>query len=209
MKPGVAIEIDDVGEHLESIGGAFAQQLFRLSLQQQDGRREGVVLQSDFGVDPRFERRTLVRFSNGAPVTVAPMQDLLSGSAGTALAAFVSAADQETFVAEPKLKLDTESFAFFVDQFAGIFGAAAMPAEQGVGQPIEDGRLTAAIGPGQHPEWGVGKLQRLLIAKREKATELDAARNHEFYERSHIIDPAKARMASRSSSGSFTSSTSK
>src|SRR5206468_1510133 len=79
---------------------------------------------------------------------------------------------------EGEVELDTELIGLVVDELARALAAAAMVAEQRVGDGVEDGRFAAAVEAGEHPERGAVEQHFLLLAVAEEALETDALGNH-------------------------------
>ena len=64
------------------------------------------------------------------------------------------------------------------DEIDGILGAAAMMAEEGVGDGIEDAGLAAAVQTCQEPHGGSGEVDVLLVLVGQKTLQSHAQGNH-------------------------------
>ena len=76
------------------------------------------------------------------------------------------------------VELDGEGVRLLVDEFGGVDPAAAVVAEQGVGDRVEDARLAAAVGAREHPQLRPVEADLLLVLVRQEARQFHALRNH-------------------------------
>src|SRR5262249_39766128 len=145
-----------------------------------------------------------------APLTVAvaaglEAEDLLGAGGAAAGVAAEGALGAVGVAVEQEVELDEQGVAVLVDQLVGLLAAAAVVAEQRVGDGVEDGRFAATVEAGQHPQRGVAvEADLLLVLVAEEALELDALGDHACT--SLIRASARSRTAPRRSSGWLVSS---
>src|SRR5262249_25664575 len=116
--------------------------------------------------------------------------------------------DTMDVLVEREFKLDGQTIAVLVDKFHGMLTAAAMMAEQRVGDGVENARFAAAVESGQHPQSGVAvEADLLLVLVAEETFELDTLRDHAWI--SFICSSARASTPARYCSSKLVNSCSR
>src|SRR4051794_6105188 len=96
-------------------------------------------------VDPVVELRLASGLGLRVPLVVDVAVDPLRAG-GAAAGLSQSAVDSIKSFAEAEVELDVAARGAFMNEFAGAAAAAAVLAEEGEGDGVEEGRLAAAVG---------------------------------------------------------------
>ena len=94
--------------------------------------------------------------------------------------------DPVELAVEGEVELDGQRVRLLVDQLGGLEPAAAVVAEQGVGDRVEDARLAAPVGAREHPQLRPVEPDLLLLLVREEPGELDTLGDHRHLTASRV-----------------------
>src|SRR5262249_26330469 len=144
---------------------------------------ERLEVQADVLLHPAVELRLAAGVLDGDPFAGAvlgrPAVEYLLIAFGAALGVALQRALRAVlFAVLGEVELDDGTRAVLVDEFVGVLAAAAVVAEQGVGDGVEHGRLAAAVEAGEHPEGRAVEAHLLLVAVAEEAAQVDTLGNH-------------------------------